>query len=423
MTNHRPLIVIGVFLLLAVLGVVISLYQSGQKVPYRSSSKSYSMIGHHALMELLRKNDFRVLINERRQPEPEKDEKLLVFAPQPGETEGGNGSRSPTSWRRLSGTFDREMIVLPKWTGSRHPENERWMWAPEFYPESLVEDLLPDATGWDVTRFKEVSDGDPESSGRAHTIRSTVTGNEWTIHAASLQSFASDVPADVLWRVGDRPIVVRQSSPDRIWVSDPDLMNNQFLSKDQNAAFSLHLLKRIFPERRLLVDEYHRGFRVHESLMSMIFTFPGLVLTLNLSFLILCFYWSLHNRWSERRTEVHEQRSRVEQAETVGRLTNVHGDHRRATTLYVSSVRSAVARTLHLPASADWERIAERLDRIRPQVAERIRDVRPQIQQLNDQSAPEVRLLSVARQVNRIINQVQHEIGQEPQKQAAEGNQ
>lgn len=414
MRDKKTLIVVSIFLGLAVLGILVAL-MTGGFVPYKTSSLSRSLIGHRAVVELLRRNEFRVTINKHDRPKREEGEGLAVFAPSPEEIGVGE-----PSWRRLTDQFTPQLVVLPKWKGKRHPRKKHWVYIYGRYEPSQVKQVLPEGEEWAVG-FQSGSGDETEKKGETRTIRSE-SGQTFAVRTRGIQYFQNEEAGTVLWRSDDGPVVIRDPDTGRVWVSDPDFVSNMFLSNANNAGFAVSLFREVFPRRRLIVDERFRGFDVQESMLELLFTFPGLILTLSVSFLILCFYWWLHCSWSGRRRDEKQERSRLEQADAMGRLTHAHGDHAHAARLYVSNFRTRIAEAISLPRDADWGRIKERLDSLRPALADQLRAISSGLDQLNGPDPGHRTIIEVARKINHVYEQLRHGVRQESEEPAAKGN-
>lgn len=416
MKDRRTLIVVSVFLGLAVLGLLVALFTGGT-VPYQSSSLSRSLVGHRAVVELLRKNGFQITINRHEQPRRDGEEGLAVFAPTPDEDKPVD-----SSWRRLTDRFRPQLVVLPKWMGQRHPRKKHWILIEGRYDASKIDSVLPDGDAWDVGYEPVSGEEGQEDEGETHTVRSDRTGASYSVRTRGLQFFKNEDAGTVLWRVDDRPVVMRDRRTDRVWVSDPDLVSNMYLGRANNAGFAISLFQEVFPQQTFIVDEQFRGFDIQESLLELLFTFPGLILTLNVTFLMLCFYWWLHRSWSGRRKANEEERSRLEQADAMGRLTHAHGDHAHAGRLYVSNLQTRIAETISLSQDADWKGIVERLDSLRPDLADQLRALKEDLGRLKEPEPDEQTIVRIARQVNHIYDQLHHGLRQGTEGSATNGN-
>ena len=404
MVNRRTILLLSVFLLLGGAGIVVSL-MTGGKPPNRASSLSRSLIGHRGVVELLRRNDFRILVNRQTNPQLDENDGLVVFAPPPPADRPENAP----SWRRLSDQLSPELIVLPKWDGVTHPEREDWFYITERYTREEIAHVTPDGDGWSVGhRVQE--EAEQASSAGTRVIHST-DGRSMGVRTQTLQFFDGDVPGTVLWRVGEHPVVVREAGTDRVWVSDPDLLSNMFLGKDENASFALALFRDVFPNRQFVVDELNRGHGMNESVLGLLFTFPGIILTLSVTCLMLCFYWWLHNAWNRREPDRDEERRRLEQAEAMGRLTFAHGEHAHAGRQYVSNLRTLMAEAMNLPENTQWAQVIERLDHLQPSLAERLRRIHNDWTRLNQNEADEKSIADVARKMHAVYRELTHDLG------------
>ncbi len=403
--DRRTILVVSVFFLLAVIGILVGVLTGGE-TPNRASVMSRSVIGHRAVVELLERNEFRIFVNRKTNPRPEEGEGLVVFAPSPP----SERPEEQPSWRRLSEQFSPELIVLPKWQGIEHPERADWFYITQRYENEVIEKLLPKDTDWSVD-VRSSSGGDEDAAGTTHEVRSA-NGRRIPVRSQGLQVIDASDQAEVLWRVDGVPVVLREPGSDRIWVSDPDLLSNMFLDQEQNAAFALALFQEVFPERRFLVDELHHGYGIEGGVLELLFTFPGVVLTISAVFLMVCFYWSLYCSWSGQEGNRTGNRRRREQAEAMGRLTHAHGNHPYAARQYLSNMKSLIAEAVNLPGDEDWNGIVRRLDHLRPSLADQLRSVVEDRDVLRGEEVREQQLLEIVRQAHTVYRQLRDELSE-----------
>jgi hypothetical protein len=414
MRSAIPVIVV-VFVLLGLIGVVAGLYFAHSRVSCESDSFSCSLVGHQALVEFLRESGFNVQVNQRVSPPEGSRGGVAVLCPR-GETERQN------SWKRLNDRFQRVLFVLPKWDATPAPANPAWVSQKNLIPEGDVTNDMPSGLPRVVRPF----------AGGATAVSVTFADGRpaMRIHSASLQVFK---PFDgvksgfrVVASADGYPLVIESglaaakvngwtatgdAATHRVWVSDPDMMSNEDLAKLDNAAFAATVFEFAFPDRSFMLDEVHHGFVAQDSLFKMIFGFPGVVLTLNAAFLVVCFYWALSRGWLREKSLRGLQRSRTEQVKNVGRLTFAHGAHHAAATMYVSSIRAWLAEMHHLPHDTNVDKLADEISKWNPQASKSARRfVRsmPLLIGANDRTGG---LVTAARDAHTLLMEVRNATG------------
>ncbi len=404
------------FILLAAAAVILGLYNVRKRVSHRPNSFSTSFVGHRATIELLRRSNFDVQINQRVDPGingTETEVGLAVLCPriknfgkQVMRRISGRGipPEEQYSWERLQDKFQHQLIVLPKWIPKNNKKQPNWITEKNLMPANHVSAYLKEGAPETIKR--------PSSSKGSRTVRFD-RDKQFKIYTHGLQVFPEDPDFEVVASVEGKPVAVRdRNHSSRIWVSDPDTFSNQFLGNEDNAPFVYEIFSTAFPNGRVFVDEVHHGFIVNHTIGEIVFTFPGVILTGDILLLIGLFYWALYNKWGGRKKVVAEERSRIQQAENAGELAHRHGDHQKAVMLYLQNVLDYIRESLNISRGNSLDEIEAYFERLKSPLTNRIRELRSDIRMVEERQPSKEQLVQIARRANRLMKEVRNETGQ-----------
>ncbi len=248
-----------------------------------ANSLSKSAIGHMAFVELLRRQDVSVIVSRNDSAAKASPGSLLVVAePLAREIETAGGILRAA----------RTLIVLPKWRGSPDPNHPGWIGQAAMLQtkavEKILRDVLPDGAvrrpSLHVTWLKA-------SSSAMNVFRPGRRGNDllWR-RMLSRAAPAIDKP-QLIVSPTLTPII---ASPDGIlvgglklsdgWVfliSDPDLLSNHGIGRDDNAALFLDAMAFFQPDGGpVIIDETMHGFHSNPNFWRKLFELPFLVPTI-----------------------------------------------------------------------------------------------------------------------------------------------
>jgi len=153
------------------------------------------------------------------------------------------------------------------------------------------------------------------------------------------------------------------------WMSDPDVLSNGGLARADNAALAEAIFRRVFPDRRLAVDEVHHGFEWKPDLVSALFVFPGVVPTAGVILFLLFLFWALSADWGGREALPELEQSRLDQVRNAARLLSRHGRHGEALAVYTAALREAMSEDSHLSRTQSAEELAQWFTERRPELA------------------------------------------------------
>ncbi len=248
-----------------------------------TNSFSKSAIGHAAFLELLRGQNIPVIVSRSNSVTKANDSTLLIVA-EPLQREITKGGGLPLA--------ERTLLVLPKRYGFPALNRPSWVQGVGLLPVESVERILsaflPNAT---VSRVESEPKWKNTSLADLHKIRPGQLDNDllW----AAIRS--RGVPAiDRPQLIASEDLIPIVASGDGIlvggvkldsgWVfviSDPDILANHGIGKENNAALLFDLLSLFRPaDGSIIIDETVHGFRSNPNLWRQVFEVPFIVPTL-----------------------------------------------------------------------------------------------------------------------------------------------
>lgn len=241
---------------------------------------SYSAIGHHGFVELLRRMDIPVLVSRDGSAAKAGSTSLLVVA-----------EPRRTTW--IEDTVEtllpaeNMLVVLPKWEGRARRDKVYWLERAGLMPQSTVESTLRQlVAGASLRRYAEPVEWDANRFAISPDI-----ANPQLIQSARLKPVIAS-PQGIL--VGQ---MFRGSQ--RIWViSDPDILSNHGLGRGDNAVLSLRLVEAMRPAGgAVIVDETIHGYWQPQSLWRSLFELPLAIPTILALATILVLAWCASGRF------------------------------------------------------------------------------------------------------------------------------
>lgn len=305
---------------------------------------SRSAIGHGAFVETLERLGIAVDIGRFRTARSSQPADLLVIAAPPDAGSLGNLFDSLDRYRQSAGNV---LLVLPKWQGRRDRNQPRWIASMELLPEPRVVAIL---------RRAMLNTGGPRD-GRIVRPGSTL----WT--DSSLDGLRPDIDQpQLLSYIGLQAIV---GSPDgalianmqrgrrTLWVlSDPDLIDNQGIGRNDNAALALRLIEAALPTGgRVIFDETIHGFERPPSLWRALLNPPFLPAALAGAVAVAALAWAATRRFGAPLPSPRVQPGgKASLIASSGDLV-LHGGHRHAVLAAFAAILARdVERRLHIPS-------------------------------------------------------------------------
>ncbi len=278
--------IIGVSSLSLLVGLAYLVF--GDSEPQSSSganSFSRSALGHRGFVELLRTLDVPVIVS-RHQSNARATGGLLVVA----EPRGGDGDGAAAG--AMLPRHAPLLLVLPKRMGWPSPRHQGWIEAAELVPTSEVEQVLA-TYGVEGTVARGASLADlgaiGELAGHAPALAEPqlLTGS----NLAPLLSGPGGILIGELITANDD--AGSDAATRRIVVlSDPDLIANHGLDDGDNAALAVALVDHLRKHGAVVIDEAHHGFERQSSLLTMMASFPWVLIPLGGLLTVIALLWA-----------------------------------------------------------------------------------------------------------------------------------
>ena len=304
---------------------------------------SSSAIGHRALVKLLGKLDVPVVVS--RSNSPAKAGKGLLVIAEPTV----NDDLSRERLRKLLSSDVKTLIVLPKWYGQAE-RGKHWIGDASFIP---VEELKPLFEILDLT---------------AHVDRAAMP---LVLVGSAVQPAIREpqlvTSPDIVAQVSiDDDILFGQIGETKRWLlTDPDVLNNYGLRKDQNAEFIVRMIDQLRDGGPVVFDETLHGYAEQPSLLRTLFHFPLVLATLQVLVCALLAVWAAMVRFGPRKAAPPPLAPGKDfLVRNTAALLQYGGHHKHALGRYLQLTVGAVCRELHAPVLAPHEATAW-LERVR----------------------------------------------------------
>ncbi|MCC6996271.1 MAG: hypothetical protein IT370_16800 [Deltaproteobacteria bacterium] len=273
--------IIGVSSLSLLVGLVYLVF--GDSTPQRSTgsnSFSRSALGHRGFVELLRTLDVPVIVSRHQSGARASGGLLVVAEPRSGDS--GERADAPAATRPRHSPL---LLVLPKRMGWPSPRHQGWIEAAELVPVSEVEQVLAAyGVGGTVQRGASLADlgAIAELAGHAPALAEPqlLTGSNL---APLLGGPGGILIGELIADAGERRVVV---------LSDPDLIANHGLDDGDNAALAVALVDHLRRQGAVVIDEAHHGFERQSSLLTMMGSFPWVLIPLGGLLTVLALLWA-----------------------------------------------------------------------------------------------------------------------------------
>ena len=240
-----------------------------RRVSAGPDADSVSALGHHALVETLRRLEVPVLVSRGDSGAKAKKAGVLVVA-EP-EIVGDDARKRRIRLRDLVGSpvANPPLLVLPKWSGTQDPDREEWVSGAAEMPLHEVQDVLIAAgLPGTVRRADEGDLGDWDTKGIGSGVRATPT-LRWP------QLLAEGTPdATPVIRCAAGVLLARYDDPPVYVLSDPDLLSTHGLAKGENAVLAVALLDHLRAGGGVVLDETLHGVERRPGVWNELLRFP-----------------------------------------------------------------------------------------------------------------------------------------------------
>jgi hypothetical protein len=307
-------LLIAIGLVTFVLGLVFAGFAPELFDPRNSpgtDSYSHSLVGHRAFRDWLEAMDIATVTG--RNPEAyrlDPSTPILIIEPEveapPSWVEAMDAQDLPLAKfeRLLYLSAEHEvplLVVLPKWDWRPSFKRAGWIASKDLLPPDKLEGL--------IDRLSHPDEVDKEQSANV-LIRTTSHGNDEVRDGSAQKSFQLAV-SNPLQLIGEADwFTSLLSTPDGMllgqvvdmpWyiLSDPDIINNSGLAKGEHAEFMYRFLYEQLLAEGVIIDESVHGYRSQGSVLKRAFSFPWILLSLHVFFLLALVVWSTSLRFGK----------------------------------------------------------------------------------------------------------------------------
>jgi len=356
-SNRTVIAIFSLGLVTFLLGLVLAAFVGDiyGEISADNNSYSRSLVGHHALTELLRKTGVTVVVSRNpRVARYRPHFPLLLLEPvrcvTARGTEADAGERLEGTLSRARGAGASVVIALPKRRVAPSSRIPGWIERERLLDVDRLEKYLPEAV--------RTAAGDDEHPvrrpGSLGPLRATSLGIETPrVEIEDPQVLAPDIVEEpLLWCDAGVLIgrVTPPGEPSPVYVvSDPDLFNNRGLGRGDHAALTHALITRVLDARGVVIDESLHGFTSSGSLLARALSFPMVLIVLHGLLTAGLLAWSTAPRFGKAQIPPPElPPGKTLLLENTGKLLLAAGDHRTALRRYLNVSMAALAERFNL---------------------------------------------------------------------------
>jgi len=324
------------------------------------SSSSRSLVGHRALIELLRRTGVTVIVSRnpgRTTCRPHFP--LLLLEPVPCADAPGSAD-APDSEEDPSASLERMLAVardaatpvvlaLPKRAIVPSLRKRGWIQSERLLRDGGEEQLpkaVREAAGEEADRVRR--------PGALSGLRAESLGMETPrVEIEDPQVLAPAIVREPLLRCREGVLIGRVTSsrdPAPVYVvSDPDLFNNRGLGRGDHAALIHGLITKVLHAEGVVVDESLHGFTSGGSFLTRALSFPMVLIVLHGLLAAALLAWSASLRFGKALSPPPElPPGKALLLENTGKLLLAAGDHRTALRRYLRVSMAEVAERFFL---------------------------------------------------------------------------
>ena len=348
------IVVISLGLVTFLLGLVLTAFVGDifGEVSADHTTYSRSLVGHHALAELLRRTGIAVVVSRRSGRAGDRpDFPVLLLEPVPCMDARGSGRER--SLEKILSQADEAgasvVLALPKRKvhPSRHPG---WI-SVESLLDNPLEGIPPDVI-------------DAESAGEEGPIRRPTSLRGIRGGPPGIEASAVDledpqvldpglVQQPLLWSesgvlIGRLP--PRNNQGQVYVISDPDLFNNRGLDRGNHAVIIHDFIANTLGAEGVVIDESLHGFTSGSSLAARALSFPMVLIVIHGLLAAGLLAWSASQRFGKALAPPPElPPGKTLLLENTGKLLLSAGDHGAALRRYQQVTMAAAAERFYLP--------------------------------------------------------------------------
>ena len=312
-----------------------------------ANSESYSAVGHHALVAVLKQSGLAVFRGHHLFYLRTRGKAIVFIEPKLDKWNRYIHNEFDDSLRQLLRTNNTVIVVCPKWmVQRRHSENPHWVGNCELLTSDSINSWL-----------RQLRLPIKIAHQRQSNIQASLyaSNRHYPITSTPLQYF---IP-------GNRPIkplITTKSgqilacclhyfenlSGDLILISDPDLLNNKGLGLANNGRLILSLFHDQLAGKQIWIDEIGHGLGYPQSLLRTLLTYPVNCLTLQVLLAGCCLAWLVGIRFRPPLPAPRRSRSLEEQVKAFANITCSGRQHNYFLQKYLRSVLQEMSE--HYPA-------------------------------------------------------------------------
>ncbi len=280
-TRRGAIVVAGLVAVSIAATMFLSVYGDTLSTPSSAAPDSWSRsaLGHHAFLELVRRDGRAVVVSRSRTAEKAAaGAPTALLEPRLGRDEASEGRLD-----EIASAARRLLLVLPKRDGIPSFRPRGWLEYAGILPPDEIESVLAVAD-LDASVFRPA--------------RTKASGESWTgslpgPELQDLQLLRSEELTPLL-AIEDGILVGELVTEDRhlMVVSDPDVFATHGLGRGRNAELALAVLDRLGGERTLVVDETVHGWELDASLVQELLRFPLVLATLQAAVTLALLAWA-----------------------------------------------------------------------------------------------------------------------------------
>jgi hypothetical protein len=340
-------VVSGVAIASLIVTVVLTVVGGNPDARGTAGANGYSVsaIGHKALIEMLEKLDVPVVVSRNASAQKAAHGLLVLAEPQLGDDKNDRLGQ-------MIDQADNVLVVLPKRHGYAMP-GDAWIDAADLMEADEVAKVAR-AIGLDeVTVWRE-------------PVHWTVGNGLVAPVLDKPQTIAAQIDPEIFDR--DRALVGHFDRHGKdVWVlADPDVISNFGLRHAENAQLAIRLIDRLRHDGAVVFDEVVHGHAQAPSLLSVLFSFPLVLATIQVLICALLAIWAAMVRFGPRKAAPAPFAPGKDfLIANTAALLRYGGHHVDALRSYLTASIADVRHALHAPANLSGVALTEWLERMR----------------------------------------------------------
>ena len=333
------------------------------------STFSYSALGHRALTTFLQESGLPVTIQRSRQLfQGDQNVPVFVAEPNPYDVDLNLDEYLQTLIDNASRRSTPLILVLPKWRGTSY-QTARGLWVDQvsLINQMSVEKVLNSSMGTNPDAVQLIR----ESSN--FTYQSLSCQTEWgetlKVNLIAPQLLAPSITQEpIVWST-DGILVshLRTSRPENplYVISDPDILNNHGLAREDNAIVTFRLLVDILGAQAVVFDEIVHGYGRELSFLAETVHYPMILAVLHGVLVFVLLLWAGMGRFGKPQPNAPRQaRGKLGLIENTSSLLSYQGRVLDSSIRYFDTTLLDVARHYHLPGELTKEELHVRLQKL-----------------------------------------------------------